>query len=125
MDVSRFLQGDHLTAADVDSAGTLCKVEGVSTATFDSTDGGKVEKVVLVTNKGKVVLNKTNLTVIADSYGRDAQDWIGQPVKLFREKVNFGGKMVDAIRIRCATAKVATKQVRPAPEPVEDIDIPF
>jgi len=125
MDVSKFLQGDHLTAADVDPMGSLCKVEGVSTATFDSTEGGKVEKVVLVTNRGKVVLNKTNLTVIADAYGRNAQDWVGQPVKLFREKVNFAGRMVDAIRIKCATAKVATKQVRPAPDPVEDIDIPF
>jgi len=121
MDVSKFLQGDHLTAADVEPTGTMCRVEGVTTVSFDSTDGGKTEKLVLLTDKGRVVLNKTNLTVIAEAYGRNSQDWQGQPVKLFREKVNFAGRMVDAIRIKCAQRK----QTRPAPEPVEDIDIPF
>lgn len=130
MDVSKFLRGEHLTAADVDDGGTLVRIENVTTATFDSTEGGKVEKVVIVTDRGSVVLNKTNLAVIADAYGRDANDWLGQPVKLTREKVNFGGKMVDAIRVKCR--KAAAKETRPKPSAkvetrpaIDEIDIPF
>ena len=46
MDVSKFLRGDYMTAADLDDEGTVCRIEQVSTATFDSMDGGKVEKVI-------------------------------------------------------------------------------
>jgi len=129
MDVSKFLRGEHLTAADVDDGGTLVRIENVTTATFDSTEGGKVEKVVIVTDRGSVVLNKTNLAAIADAYGRDANDWLGQPVKLVREKVNFSGRMVDAIRVKC---RKAVKETRPKPAPkvetrpaIDEIDIPF
>jgi hypothetical protein len=130
MDVSKFLRGDYMTAADLDSEGTLCRIEQVSTATFDSMDGGKVEKVILITDRGSVALNKTNLATIADAYGRNANDWTGQPIKLVREKVNFSGRMVDAIRVKCR--KSATKESRPAPAAkpetrpaIDDIDIPF
>lgn len=112
MDVSRFLKGNYLTAADIDEDGNVTTITGVDTAVFDAVDGTKQEKVVLITEMGSVALNKTNLATIADALGKDASDWQGQLVKLVREKVNFGGKMVDAIRIRCKSKR--TKETRPA-----------
>jgi hypothetical protein len=115
MDVSKFLKGTYLTAADIEddgSGGMVCQITGCNTAVFDSVDGTKVEKVVLTTNRGSVALNKTNLGAIVDAYGSQADNWEGQPVKLVKERVNFGGRMVDAIRIKC---KAARKQTRPAP----------
>jgi hypothetical protein len=47
-----------------------------------------------------MVLNKTNATKIATAYGDDTDDWVGKPIVLFPDKVNFQGEMRDALRVR-------------------------
>ena len=46
-----------------------------------------------------MVLNKTNATAIADTYGKKVVDWTGQKIHLRVEKVAFQGKRVDAVRV--------------------------
>ncbi len=97
MQVDRYLMGKYLKAADVLETGTAAQVDGTEEATFP--DGTKL---VLVTSYGKLVLNKSNLRTLADAFGRDSRAWIGHNVTMHREKVNYAGRMVDGIRVRCA-----------------------
>ncbi|MEE9395216.1 MAG: hypothetical protein V3W41_22215 [Planctomycetota bacterium] len=50
--------------------------------------------------KKKFVVNKTNLSTIADLYGPETDDWKGKPITLFTMRVTAFGKVWDAIRIR-------------------------
>lgn len=45
------------------------------------------------------VLNKTNATMIAGMHGQDTDFWIGKAVRLYPTETEFGGKMVDCIRV--------------------------
>ena len=47
-----------------------------------------------------MALNKTNALVIAAAYGEETNAWKGQKITLFATRVPFGGKLVDAIRVR-------------------------
>lgn len=51
------------------------------------------------TKKG-LVLNKTNCNRIASMYGPETDAWVGKQVTLFPTETEFGGNMVDCIRIR-------------------------
>lgn len=54
------------------------------------------------------VCNKTNANSIAKVTGsRDTDDWIGKPIKLFRTEVEFGGEMVESIRVSIKPAKAS------------------
>ena len=46
------------------------------------------------------VLNVTNSKMIAAYYGDDTDNWIGKPVQVYPDKVQFGGNIVDCLRVR-------------------------
>jgi hypothetical protein len=89
-----------------------------------------------------LVLNKTNCLEIEVMYG-DSDDWHGKPLELYGTRVPFGGKMVDAVRVRTpqapdatdllddappakpTRAKAAAKAKKPAADPDLDDVIPF
>lgn len=50
------------------------------------------------TEKG-LVLNKTNAEMIALMYGDETDLWSGHKITIKPDKVQFGGRIVDAIRI--------------------------
>ena len=50
------------------------------------------------------VCNKTNRNAIAYAYGDEMDDWIGKPITLYPTMVQFGDKMVEAIRVRVVKA---------------------
>ncbi len=63
------------------------------------------------------VCNKTNANSIAKVTGsRDTDEWIGKQIKLFRTEVEFGGEMVESIRVKTKTVKVSPKQDDPLDE---------
>jgi len=56
------------------------------------------------------VCNKTNANSIAKITGsRDTDDWVGKQIKLHRAEVEFGGEMVESIRVSVKSPKAATK----------------
>ncbi len=59
--------------------------------------------------KKGLVLNKTNAYVLADAFGTETDGWVGQVAELYPTKVNFQGRLVDAIRLEPVVGK-ATKQ---------------
>ena len=47
------------------------------------------------------VLNKTNGVVICEMYGEEMDGWVGKKISLYeKDDVEFGGKLVSAIRVR-------------------------
>jgi len=65
-----------------------------------------------------LVLNKTNATLIADSYGDDTDRWQGKKIILYPDKTQFNGRIVPCLRVRLPE--------RPLPPEAEgDGEIPF
>jgi hypothetical protein len=71
-----------------------------------------------------LVLNKTNASVLSDAYGDDSDQWIGKPVIIKPARVNFQGKMVDAIRLEIPEEPKKAQQ-QAEREPGDDSDMPF
>jgi hypothetical protein len=62
--------------------------------------GGEHKPVLLFDGSDKgLVLNKTNATIIADIYGDETDDWVGKKITIYPARVEFQGKIVDAIRV--------------------------
>ena len=62
--------------------------------------GGEKHLVVYFRGKQKaLVLNKTNASYLAAAISDETDDWPGHEIVLYPTKVNFQGKMVDAIRV--------------------------
>ncbi len=47
-----------------------------------------------------LVLNVVNRLALEEYLGFETDDWMEKQVVLYKDKVAFGGKMVDAIRVR-------------------------
>lgn len=104
VDVNKYYESksNSLKASDLPAGREIpVTVSGVEEGEFDD-NGGKTRKLILKfqgKEKG-LVLNKTNATTIAAAYGPDSDHWTGKKIFLFSTKVDFGGQMVDAIRVR-------------------------
>ena len=73
--------------------------------------GGEKHLVVYFRSKQKaLILNKTNASYLAEAISDETDDWPGHEIILYPTKVNFQGKMVDAIRIEMPSQAGALKQ---------------
>ena len=70
-----------------------------------------------------VVLNKTNASVIAEVYGDETESWGGRPLKVYPDKVNFQGKLVDCIR--CSVPSPEPEPLREMSGEEEGTELPF
>ncbi len=71
----------------------------------------------------KLVLNKTNASAIVTMYGPNAKEWIGKRITLFPTTCNFGGDIVDCIRVREIVPTDKPAPAKPSDKPAEsDID---
>lgn len=57
-----------------------------------------------------IVLNKTNSSIIADMYGDETDDWTGKRIVLYPARVEFQGKIVDAIRVKLEVVQPVAQQ---------------
>lgn len=63
--------------------------------------GGEEKPVLYFEGKERgLVLNKTNASLLVDAYGDETSQWHGRPIELYPARVQFQGRMVDAIRVR-------------------------
>ena len=121
MDVSHYLQGAFLKASDLDSGDIVTTISGVREAQI-----GDDTKLVLVTEKGDLVLNKTNLGVIVEAYGSNTDGWMDRRIKMTAETTHFQGKRVPCIRVK--TPKETRPAAKPKPETrpaADESEIPF
>lgn len=130
-DINAQFPSKYLRAVDLDEGGQVFTIANVKQELIKSRDGGDEKKPILYFREDEkgLVLNKTNANKITKLLGSsNTDDWIDQPIHLFRTEVQFGADMVDAIRVRQAALPTKAQDARgrgrvsaPPPEP----DDPF
>jgi hypothetical protein len=97
MRVSRTYGGNHYKAEDLDKP-ILLTIDQVTSKEFDD---GK-EKLVLAFGEDEhtFVCNLTNAQTLAELYGDETDDWIGEKVVLYATRTLFQGKQTPCIRVR-------------------------
>lgn len=93
---------DHLKAEDLKGRTVPVTIESFEITEFDN-NGKKEKKIVLsfVGKEKKLVLNSTNARRIALNAGsEDTVDWQGKQIEIYPTQTDFGGKMVDCIRVK-------------------------
>lgn len=123
---SKWLKADDLRGEDVRLTIQSVDVEEV---------GKERERKAVAQFKGTdkaLALNKTNFIAIADLHGDNSDDWGGKPIILYPDRVPFGGKMHDVVRIRPFTdpedkAAPSSPDDGPSPDIGDDFEheIPF
>lgn len=126
----------HTDLGELDEA--IVTIKDVTTADMEEEDGKEAKTKLAVEFEQfdkALVLNKTNATTLVGLFGDETDDWAGENVTLFIADVEWGGKMVSAIRIKprqpkgkpiasqrkkkakasSRAAKASTKTRRPAP----------
>lgn len=117
-----------IKAEDLQGKDVTLTIRSSEMKMFEGDNGGKEKKIAiqfLKTDK-ELICNKTNRDIIVALHGDETDDWIGKKVTLYPTRVQFGPKMVWAIRIRepggfpttpQAQAAPATAYAQPAPPP--------
>lgn len=112
MKASTFTAGQYLKAADLGGRAVQARIESVTAEDFD--EGQKLCLHFQGREQG-CVLNKTNTSILIDAMGDETDAWSGQVVELYSEKVSFGGKIVDGLKVRMPVAPAAPLEAVAAP----------
>ena len=127
MKLTEMFPSKFIKSADVTDAGgsITLKIKSVAMKEMDNFEQTETEvkPVVLFDTEQKLVLNKTNGMRLAELYGNDTDAWAGQDVTLVVEKVQFGSKMVDGLRVALnANAAPQPGQTQQAPQRTVSMD---
>ena len=91
----------NLKAEDLAGRAHKVQIDNIEIAKFKGQNGEEQKLVVKLVGKKKgLVLNKTNSMVISKYYGKDFTQWRGKEIEIFPTETDFGGKLVDCIRVR-------------------------
>lgn len=121
MNIGNAFPGAYLKASDLQGRNVSIMMHSVSMEEV----GGDIKPILFFQDgNGQkkdrgLVLNKTNSNIIADMYGWETDDWSGKPIVLYPARVEFQGKIVDAIRV-----KLESGTPIPAPKPRQHIQAP-
>ena len=126
MDINTAFPGNFLKAADLQGRHVPVVMERVEMEDV----GGDHKPVVYFQGKERgLVLNKTNASIISDMYGAETNQWGGKRIVLYPARVEFQGRLVDAIRVQHPSVAQASQQPLPpiAPPPAAPLDdiVPF
>lgn len=98
-----FQPSNFLKQEDLEGQDWVVTIKNVTKEIIKSGDGTSKEKFVVHFNECKpLVLNKTNMTTIIQLMKtNESTEWIGKRITLYvKDDVEFGGKLVSAIRVR-------------------------
>lgn len=127
MRIDSAFPSDYLKAADVDGRTPYTITEVKQEEIGQKRDSRPV--IYFEEVQQGLVLNKTNMRVIADAYGLETDEWIGQQIVLYEKMVEFEGKEVPAIRvklpIRAKPAPAAARKKPAAFDKQMDDEVPF
>jgi hypothetical protein len=108
MELSSVFSSDTLKAEDIEGKEPTVVIASVEMKKFDNGN-----KLILKFQNAKkaLVANKTNSKRIAMMYGSDTDKWIGRPVTLYVDIVDFQGEPTEAIRVRVIKPSVSGDRV--------------
>jgi hypothetical protein len=126
MRVDEVFPSRFLKAADLAGKPVLVTIKAVNVQEFDADENDKL----LLTFQEAVkpfIANKTNALVLAGFLGDETDQWAGHRIVLFQTEVNFGGRLVPAIRCRAPKVKQPPPTLPPPPAVAagEEDDVPF
>src|SRR3990167_4853508 len=110
-----FGSSNFLKAEDLEGAELKLTISSVEIREYEE-KGYKKRKPVLSfhgTDK-KLVSNKTNSLMIAEHHGSSIEGWVNKEIIIFPTRVDFGGKMTDAIRVRPPAPKARSGGAKPS-----------
>ncbi len=92
--------------------------------------GAALEGKISPSHVAHMLLNKTNLRLLASMLGDDTDDWRGHEVEVYHDpSISYGGQLVGGLRVRPprpVQPRVRPTQPRPAPrQEMDDDPIPF
>ena len=99
--INNVYSGNNLKAEDLGGQDRHLIIQAATVEEID--DDGRKKRMIRLTFQNQdqgLLLNVTNANTIGEMYGPDTDYWIGQPITLYPDRVPFGNKIVDAIRIR-------------------------
>lgn len=97
MELSNVFGGDTLKAVDIQGREPTVVIASVEMKKFDN--GNKLV-IKFQGAKKALVANKTNSKRIGMMYGTNTDNWIGKPITLYVDVVDFQGEPTEAIRVR-------------------------
>lgn len=97
MDISSVFSGDTLKAEDLQGREPTVTIASVEMKTFDN--GNKL-LIKFDGAKKALIANKTNSKRIGMMYGNNTDNWLGKPITLYVDIVDFQGEPTEAIRVR-------------------------
>lgn len=108
--INEMQNSNYLKASDFDLKGTTLTIRTVQEETLGSGKDAKDKWVIYFEEQEKgLVLNVTNMNMIAELHGDETDDWEGKQVVLYRTKAEYQGKRVDAVRVKDEVPVVARK----------------
>ena len=122
MNIGNAFPGSYLKASDLQGRNITISIHSVSMEEV----GGDIKPILFFAdaNGAKkdrgLVLNKTNSNIIAEMYGWETDEWGGKPIVLYPARVEFSGRIVDAIRVKLESGTAA-----PAPKVKQHIQAPI
>jgi hypothetical protein len=132
MDANTMLSGRHLNAQDLKGRTVRVTLESVEDVKFR--DGTRKLVLSFEGARKQLALNKTNLRAVIAVLGTsDTERWSGQRLTLQPQKVDFSGRLVDAVRVAAPPAPPPREPPPPPPaarQPGDDFqatdeDVPF
>lgn len=131
MKIGSAFPSKYLKAADLGEGKVLVTIARVASQDVGQRGQSEIKPVLYFQGKEKgLVLNKTNARTIVKLTGTDETDsWPGRQIVLYATETEFGGEMVDCIRIQAPKPNNMGQPAVPPP-PVEDFnpsddDVPF
>jgi len=97
MNIGAAFPGSYIKAADLQGRSVTVMISHVAMEEI----GGDHKPVLYMHGKERgLVLNKTNASIIAEMHGWETDDWQGRPITLYPARVEFQGRIVDAVRVK-------------------------
>lgn len=101
MKVASLFPSKFLKSADLQGRSVIVTIDRVVMENIQSQEGTETKPCVYFKESERgMVLNQTNANMLAEDYGDDTDRWVGQKIELYPARVQFGAKMVDAIRCK-------------------------
>lgn len=120
MNIGNAFPGAYLKASDLQGRNITIMMHSVSMEEV----GGDVKPILFFLDANGMkkdrglVLNKTNGNIIAEMYGWETDEWAGKPITMYPARVEFSGRIVDAIRVKLESGTVAPNMKQHIQAPV-------
>ena len=125
MKISGAFPSNYVKASDLNGKPWDMKIRTVAMEDLGQGNDKESKPVLYFDGAQKgLVLNKTNATNIAKSYGDDTGNWTGKDIQVFPTTTEFKGETVDAIRVRVVPEAQSEKQPEPQPNAAPMADDP-